>query len=49
MAINFAKSNEPERAISLLNKVIEAEFNLNGKDMKNVDAKFFINRGDCYR
>ena len=49
MAIDFAKKEEPEKAIALLNKIIEAEYNLHDKDMSKVDAKYFVNRGDCYR
>ena len=49
MALQFAQNDEPERAISLLNKVIEAEYHLHDKDMGKVDPKYFVNRGDCYR
>ena len=43
------KEGEYQRAISLLNRVIEQEFNMHGKDMSKVNAKYFVNRGDCYR
>ncbi len=49
MAMAEVRSGNHERAIGLLNRVIEQEWQVNGKDMTKVDAKYFVNRGDCYR
>ena len=49
MAMVQVKLGKYIKAVSLLNRVIEEEYKLHGKDMTKVDAKYFINRGDCYR
>ncbi|GMH83114.1 hypothetical protein TrST_g8031 [Triparma strigata] len=49
MAMVEVKDGNYVKAISLLNRVIEEEYKLHDNNMTKVDAKFFINRGDCYR
>jgi tetratricopeptide (TPR) repeat protein len=49
LAMIEVRNQNYSKAIMLLNRVIEEEFQLHGKDMTKVNAKFFVNRGDCYR
>ena len=49
MAMRHMNTGDYNKAVGLLNRVVEEECNMNGKDMSKVDAKYFINRGDCYR
>ena len=49
MAMVEVRNCNYSKAISLLNRVIEEEYKLHDKDMTAVNAKFFVNRGDCYR
>ena len=37
------------RAITLLNKVIESEADLVTNRKETMDARFLVNRGDCYK
>lgn len=49
LAMIEVRNQNYAKAIMLLNRVIEEEFKLHGKNMTKVNAKFFVNRGDCYR
>ena len=48
IALQCAGKGEYEKALLLLNKVIVAEQAL-GKGVADIDYRFLVNRGDCYR
>ena len=48
MAIQCAGRGEYEKSIALLNKVIDSERVLS-RGLVDVNFRFFVNRGDCYR
>lgn len=48
MALQFASKGDYERSIVLLNKAIQSEREFN-HDLMDVDFRYYMNRGDCYR
>lgn len=48
MAINYAMNGDYDQAILLYNKIIKSETAIS-RGLVDLDNKFFINRGDCYR
>jgi hypothetical protein len=48
MALKLAGEGDYEKAVALFNKIIHAENNL-CKGFDDIDYKFHLNRGDCFR
>lgn len=48
MALKLAGEGDYEKAVALFNKIIHAENNL-CKGFEDIDYKFHLNRGDCFR
>lgn len=49
MALQHAMAGAYKEAVVLLNKAIASERRLHRGDAMNIDYKYFMNRGDCYR
>lgn len=48
MALNYASQGIYDKAIALLSKVIQSEKQM-ARGLRDVDFRFYLNRGDCYR
>jgi tetratricopeptide (TPR) repeat protein len=48
MAVKYATEGECEKSIALLSKIISSEKALS-RGLTDIDPKYYLNRGDCYR